>query len=114
MAVIGPYVSARGIWPLSLNLTTKIVLTLAVLCIAEHHLITRTWFGSMASPEIPAAVLMLLGWLFCTLLLLGFFILIKDLLGMVAYPVSTATGRVLLASPRLLVAITIITLVIAA
>ncbi len=114
MAVIGLYVSARGIWPLSLNLTTKIVLTLAVLCIAEHHLITRTWFGSMASPEVPAAVLMLLGWLFCTLLLLGFFILIKDLLGIVTYPVSAATGRLLLASPRLLVVITMITLVIAA
>lgn len=114
MAVIGLYVSARGIWPLSLSLTAKIVLTLAVLCIAEHHLITRTWFGSMASPEIPGAVLMLLGWLFSTLLLLGFFIVIKDLLGMVTYPVSAATGRVLLASPRLLVAITIITLVIAA
>ncbi|HLU04375.1 MAG TPA: metallophosphoesterase [Advenella sp.] len=114
MAVIGLYVSARGIWPLSLNLTSKIVLTLAVLCVAEHHLITRTWFGSMASPEIPGAVLMLLGWLFCTLLLLGFFILVKDLLGMVTYPVSAETGRLLLASPRLLFAITVVTLVIAA
>src|SRR5690606_12360233 len=84
------------------------------LCVAEHHLITRTWFGSMASPEIPGAVLMLLGWLFCTLLLLGFFILVKDLLGMATYPVSAETGRLLLASPRLLFAITVITLVIAA
>ena len=113
MAVIGLYVSARGIWPLSLNLTSKIVLTLLVLCIAEHHMITRSW-GSMASPEIPGVILMALGWAFCALLLMGFFIVVKDLAGMVAYPLSAGTGRILLASPRLLAGLTIIALAIAA
>ena len=114
MAVIGLYVSARGIWPLSLSLTSKMVLTVVVLCIAEHHLITRTWFGTMASPEIPGTVLMLLGWAFCTLLLLGFLMLVRDLLGLAAYPLSAETGRLLLTSPRLLAALAVITVVISA
>ncbi len=113
-AAIALFVSARAIWPLSFDLTTKIVLTLVVFGIAEHHLITRTWFGSMASPEIPGQILMVLGWLFCTLLLTAALLLVKDLLGLLAYPFSREIGATLLGSSKLIAGAVIITAVISA
>lgn len=102
MAIIGLYVSARAIWPLSIDLTFKIVLTLLVLAVAQHHIITRTWFGTMASPEIPGVVLMLLGAAFCSLLLMGAMVLVKDLIGLLAYPVARSFSQTLLTSPPLI------------
>ncbi len=114
MAVIGLYVSTRAIWPLSFDLTTKVVLTVLIFAIAEHHLITRTWFGTMASPEIPGQVLMLLGWAFCAILLSGALLLVKDLTGLLAYPLSREVGVMLLTSPRLIAATVAITVVLSA
>nr|UKE84209.1 hypothetical protein KXZ65_01910 [Pectobacterium sp. PL152] len=45
-------------------------------------------FGTMASPEVPAFVLMFLGWAFGALLIAAFLLLAIDLLGVVGrfYP----------------------------
>lgn len=110
MAVISLYVSARAIWPLPMDLTAKMVLALVLLAISQHHIITRTWFGSMASPEIPGTILVVLGWAFCCVLLLGFFLLVRDLLGLLVYLLSRDAGRTLLASPQVLAGIVLVAL----
>nr|WP_255469065.1 metallophosphoesterase [Achromobacter sp. UMC46] len=87
--------------PLSLSKPAKALLSVALLAVAEHHLVTRNFFGSMASPEIPATLLMVLGWLFGSLLLLAMLLLARDLAGMAVYAVSRERGRRLWAAPRL-------------
>ncbi|UCJ16672.1 metallophosphoesterase [Pseudomonas sp. MM211] len=54
-----------------------------ILLVAEHHLITRTFFGSMASPEIPGEILMLLGWAFGALIVSALVLLVLDFTALV-------------------------------
>ena len=75
---IGLYVAGRLFPALPWPAWGKWLAALLVLLVALHHLITRTFFGSMASPEIPAAALAFLGWLFGALLLLAVFLALKD------------------------------------
>ncbi|KMM85649.1 hypothetical protein SAMN04490203_2057 [Pseudomonas taetrolens] len=100
-ALIAVYVSWRFVWPLSLSKTSKGLLGALLLLAAEHHLLTRTFFGSMASPEIPGPVLMVLGWAFGTLVLLALLLLIRDVLGILLFGVSRQAGRALLVQARL-------------
>lgn len=72
-----------------LRSATAWAVCIGAILVSQHHLVTRNFFGSMASPEIPAAVIMTLGWLFGTLLLGACFFLILDLLGLF----STFTSR---------------------
>ncbi|MGE8675258.1 MAG: metallophosphoesterase, partial [Achromobacter kerstersii] len=69
--LISLYVIWRFVLPLSLSRTSKLLLSVLLMAAAEHHLVTRNLFGSMASPEIPGTLLMVLGWLFGSLLLLA-------------------------------------------
>jgi len=99
--LIGLYVIWRFVWPLTLPRTGKILLAALVLLAAEHHLITRNFFGTMASPEVPAGVLMALGWAFGALILLALFLFAKDVAGLLLSAFSRRHGRALLACPRL-------------
>ena len=98
---IGLYVAWRFIWPLPWDSTSKVVLALGLLLVAEHHLVTRTFFGSMASPEVPSVVLIVLGWAFGVLILLAMLLLVKDLAGLLSYPFSRKLGQALLSAPGL-------------
>ncbi len=100
-ALIALYVIWRFVWPLAWPAKAKGLLALAVLLAAEHHLITRNFFGTMASPEVPAAVLMALGWAFGALILLALFLLARDVAGLALWVFSRGGGRALLACPRL-------------
>lgn len=84
-AFIALYVICRYVWSLPWHNTAKKLFAVILLLTAEHHLITRTFFGSMASPEVPAAVLIGLNWAFGTLLVLALLQLIKDLGGVFIY-----------------------------
>lgn len=75
---IGIYVLCRLILPLSWKLGRKLLASIVLLLISQHHLITRTFFGTLASPELPFTVIVFLGWLFGALILLATFLLIKD------------------------------------
>ncbi|KAG0739927.1 hypothetical protein G6F24_017186 [Rhizopus arrhizus] len=54
----------------------------------------------MASPEIPATLLMALGWLFGSLLLLAMLLLVRDVAALAACVVSREQGRRLWAARR--------------
>lgn len=99
--IIGLYVIWRFVWPLPLGITSKLLLAAVVLLTAGHRLVTRSFFGTMASPEVPAVVIIMLGWAFGTLILLAAFLLIKDLAGLLAYPLFRGLGRSLLSATGL-------------
>ena len=73
------YVSFRLIVPLSLGWKTKLAAAAALLLISQQHAFMRYVFGGMASPELPLAVLLLLGWCFVAFILLAIFFLLTDL-----------------------------------
>lgn len=100
--LIGLYVIGRLVWLLPLGLASKALLALAVLLVAEHRLLTRTFFGTLASPELPFAVLVALGWAFGALILLFVLVLAKDLSGVLAYLFSPGIGRAVLSAPGVL------------
>lgn len=70
----------------------KALLGVLILLVAEHHLITRSFFGSMASPEIPGEVLMLLGWAFGALIVSALVLLVLDFTALV-FARAGAVGR---------------------
>lgn len=92
----------------------KVLFGVLLILVAEHHLITRHFFGSMASPEIPFLMLVLLGWLFGALVLLACLLLIKDVLGGLIYLVSERTTTLGFAMPRLHYGLGVVALVLAA
>lgn len=100
--MIGLYVIWRFVWPLPLGITSKLLLTALVLLAAGQRLIMRNLPGTMASPEVPAVVIILAGWAFGALLLLATFLLIKDLAGLLSYPLSRGLSQALLSAPALL------------
>ncbi|MEQ9994638.1 metallophosphoesterase [Pectobacterium versatile] len=94
--LIALYVIWRLVWRLRVGVPVKRILAVLVLLASQHHLITRTFFGTMASPEVPAFVLMLLGWAFGALLISAFLLLAIDLLGIVGRLLSRSVGQTLL------------------
>lgn len=90
------YVFWRFVWPLPCGLAGRIALGLALLLLSQHHQVTRRYFGSMASPEIPQAVLIALGWGFGVILLLAMLLLLRDIIGVLGYVISPGVGRAIL------------------
>ncbi len=76
--LICAYVLWRFVWPLPVRSGPKWLLGLVILLVSQHHLIGRTFFGTLASPEMPFAVLVMLGWLFGAYILLAVFLLFRD------------------------------------
>ena len=73
------YLVLRLIVPLPLHRATRVGLALALLLVCQHHVIQRWVFGTMYSPEIPRLFIILLGWLFCSFLLVLMLQLVADL-----------------------------------
>lgn len=99
--VIGLYVVWRFIWPLPWGRKGKALFAALLLLTAEHHLVTRNFFGTMASPEVPSIVLIVLGWAFGALILLAMLLLLKDLAGVLSCLFSRKLGQALLSAPGL-------------
>ncbi len=55
---------------------------MALLAIAQQHLIVRAFFGGLASPELPTPVLLAVGWLFGAFILLAGVLLLKDVVAL--------------------------------
>ena len=62
-ALIGAYVLWRFVPRFSFSPVQKWLFSLAILLVSQHHLISRNFFGTLASPELPFGVLVALGWL---------------------------------------------------
>ena len=76
--LIGAYAAGRFAPALPWPVAAKWLMALALLAISQQYLVTRSFFGSLASPEAPFGVLAFMGWLFGALLLLSSFLLLKD------------------------------------
>ncbi|HLS42938.1 MAG TPA: metallophosphoesterase [Paenalcaligenes sp.] len=92
----------------------KSLLSLVVLLVAEHHLITRTFFGTMASPELPFIVIALLGCAFGALIILACMLLVRDIVGVLWYLGSRFRSQAWVASPTLLYGMGVVALTLAA
>ncbi len=76
--VLALYVVWRLIWPLRVPVSVRGPLGLLVLSLALHHRIVARFAGTMASPEIPKAALVVLASGFTALLLVAVFLLVLD------------------------------------
>ena len=90
------YVLWRFVWPLPIGPTARVLLGLVLLLAAEYHWVTGRYFGTLASPELPQWILIILAWAFGTVLLLGMLILLRDVLGSLLFLVVRAPGRAVL------------------
>ena len=73
------YLVLRLIVPLPLHRFTRVGLGLALLLVCQHHMVQRWVFGTMYSPEIPRVFIILLGFLYCSFLLVFLLQLLADL-----------------------------------
>lgn len=71
-------VIARFLVPLRWPLWVKIALSALLLLVSQHHLLTFLAFGSMFSPEVPRSMVLMINWLFGTVLFLAALQLIVD------------------------------------
>lgn len=103
--IIALYVIWRLILPLSIPRLLKVVFAAIVLLGAEHQLITRNFFGTMASPEIPFAWLVFLSCLYGAICFTGLLLILKDAIGVLSYFPFKKFAKRLLASTQISVAI---------
>ena len=78
------FVVFRFVFPLKISFKGKIAITLLLLVFSQQHLVNRLFFGTLASPELPAVVLAVQGGMFSTFLLLAVFVLLRDLIALIA------------------------------
>ncbi|HUH40304.1 MAG TPA: metallophosphoesterase [Castellaniella sp.] len=98
------YVVLRFIWPLPGGPVTRIALALLILLVSQYHQVVRRYFGSLASPELPQEVLILVSWAFGAFLLLALLLLLRDVLGLLLLVVP-GLGRAILTGRGLLLAL---------
>jgi predicted MPP superfamily phosphohydrolase len=89
------YLIWRLVFRLQFNRPVKWSLAILTLAASQHHLVTRNFFGSMASPEIPAPIIMVLGWAFGSLLLTFGLIVIIDVLGLLVRFIKRSSNPLL-------------------
>jgi predicted MPP superfamily phosphohydrolase len=77
--LIALYVIWRLVWPLHCTRGIKWTIAFAVMLTSQHHLVTRSFFGSMASPEVPSYLLIFFGWAFGSLLVSACLMLVIDI-----------------------------------
>ncbi len=66
-------------WPLSLALPIKLIVTLLLLAASQYHLWSRLSSGSVFAPEFPRGVVIAFNWAFGAILLLAVLQLLLDL-----------------------------------
>lgn len=78
--VLYVYVACRFVLPLPWRPAWRAILAGVLLLASKYHLIQEWVFGTMFSPEMPRALVMLFGALFCVFVLLFFLTAILDVL----------------------------------
>lgn len=79
MGIIGAYVALRVVGPLGLPIWSRILLGIAVMLLAENHLLTRLAYGNMFSLELPRALVIAVNLGFGAVLLVAAFHVVLDL-----------------------------------
>lgn len=79
------YFVVRMVMPLPISKTNRVLLAAGTLLICKHHLIQKWVFGTMFSPEMPRLFVILLGWLYCTFVLLLLICLLSDIVLLLAW-----------------------------
>lgn len=74
------YVLWRYIIPLPIGRGCRALLAAALLVISKYHLTLIAVYGTMFSPEVPRAAVMVAGWLFCAFVLVMVLTLVTDLI----------------------------------
>lgn len=77
--VIFIYVLARFVLPLPVSRPIKFLIGGVVLLISQQLLLLHIFYGSIFSPELPSTILVVIGWLYMSLVLLAAMLLIKDM-----------------------------------
>lgn len=108
------YVLLRFVWPLAVAPAWRIALAILLFLAAEYHWVTSRYFGTLASPELPQWILIVLSWAFGTVLLLAVLVLVRDVLGGLIFVVARAAGRSILINQPLHVSLGILAVVLAA
>ncbi|MDL2267653.1 metallophosphoesterase [Desulfovibrio sp. OttesenSCG-928-G15] len=80
--VLFAYLLIRFVLPSRLGAKGKVVLALVLFVASQEHLFNRL-FGGLSSPELPAPVLMVQGWLFISAILLFLFVLARDIVRLI-------------------------------
>jgi predicted MPP superfamily phosphohydrolase len=94
-SIICLYIVIRLVPALPWHATGKylsVLITLGIAAASQVHLINRLHSGNLASPEVPFAMVAVLGWLFGAFLLLGIFLLLKDMSTLLLFALGKATG----------------------
>ncbi|WP_208280408.1 metallophosphoesterase [Massilia oculi] len=87
------YLVLRLIVPLPCRRATRVGIALILFLVCQHHMIQRWVFGTMFSPELPRIFIILLGWLYCSFLLVLLLQLLADLAMLAAW--ALRRGRAL-------------------
>ena len=74
------YVLWRFIVPLPVGRGWRALLAVGLLIISKYHLILIAVYGTMFSPEVPRAAVLVAGWLFCAFVLVMVLTLVTDLI----------------------------------
>ena len=76
--IICLYAIIRFTPSLPLPFAGKCFIALILMAASQVHLLSRGYFGNLASPEWPFHILLIMGWLFGSFFLLAIFLLLKD------------------------------------
>lgn len=114
MGAIWLYLLWRFVWPLPVGPIWRALIALVLFLAAEYHWVTGRYFGTLASPELPQWILIILGWAFGTVLLLGVLILLRDVVGGVVFLAARGAGRAILSGSALGVAVGLLAVALSA
>lgn len=78
------YVVARFIVPLTLPLALKVLLSALALLASQYLLVNKIVSGSMLSPEMPRAIIILFNWAFSTVLFLALTQMLIDAVALIS------------------------------
>jgi predicted MPP superfamily phosphohydrolase len=91
----------------------RVLLALVLFLAAEYHWVTGRYFGTLASPELPQWILLILAFAFGAVLLLGMLVLVRDVAGCLVFLVARTPGRAILAGQGLAIAVGALAVVLA-
>jgi predicted MPP superfamily phosphohydrolase len=114
MGIIWLYVIARFVRALPAPKSIRIAMAVVLLLVAEYHTITSRLFGSLASTELPRAALIGLSWAFGAFLLLAILLVLRDVVGGLAWLFARRAGKAVLGSVRLAISIGVMAALLAA
>ncbi|MDF3926324.1 metallophosphoesterase [Pseudomonas putida] len=84
------YLIWRFVLPLPIAKTWCVIRAMVLLGVSQYHALQILTFGTMFSPEMPRILVILLGWAFCTFVLLAVFTLLLDVCNLVIKAIRSA------------------------